>query len=128
MMLVMLMPSLACAMPACSESGQRQAQETKLPCHGNSAQDHHEKKKSHTGEARLLKDCAGVDLQTADDSGLKIIGFKKSAASVDMAALTPVFSAQVYARTMAIRGPPPDWPALSEAKPSILFTTQRFRV
>lgn len=126
MMLIMLTPSLVCAMPVCTES--EQAQETKLPCHNNGAQDHHGKKKSHTGETRLLKDCTGVDLQTADGPALKVPEIKKPATSVDIAALVPMLSTQAYAKINAIHGPPPDWPALAQTHPPILLTTQRIRI
>ncbi len=75
----------------------------------------------------FFKDCLHIDLQNADhhadlknpDNGGKTFII----AWIDTAPVVTFDPAGYH----AIRGPPPDWPDLSQTQPSILLTTQRFR-
>ena len=128
MMLVMLMPSLACAMPVCADKAQVTAPEQ--PC-----AEHHPGHDTGNGKdsspppkgINFLIDCMGVDLQTADNATVQKPDIQ--AGPVFAAIIirdVPVVPAPVDHRE--IRGPPPDWPDLLQAQPSILLTTQRFRI
>ena len=64
LMLVMLTPSLACAMPLCDDAVKTVAIEK--PCAGHG--DHHTPGKEEAAtKVALMKDCMGVDLQVVDD-------------------------------------------------------------
>lgn len=128
MMLIMLTPSLACAMPVCADKAQAAA--TEQPC-----AEHHAGHDTGSGKdsssspkgINFLIDCMGVDLQTADSASVQKPDIQ--AGPVFAAVINtdvPVIPAPV--QSSEIRGPPPDWPALSQAQPSILLTTQRFRI
>lgn len=123
LMLVMLTPSLACAMPVCVEEPQAAAFEQ--PCTEHSGNQGTGKKDSD-GKVTLMKDCMGVDLQVADGSAsIKAPDFKKDI-SFDISFVTyPVTSWTVA--VIGNRGPPPNWPKYSETYPSIILTTLRFR-
>lgn len=123
MMLVMLTPSLACAMPVCTDS--KQAVKTEQnPCAGHHSNSQKDESK---GKVRLLIDCMGVNLQAADSN----TDFKKPDTQSDIIvyvlANETLLSQPDYS-VSKIRGPPPDWPSISQTHPSILLTAQRFRV
>lgn len=127
LILLMLTPSLACAMPTCGPKAKESAAAT-LPCaEHHPGHDTGSKKEGGKGKVNLLIDCMGVDMQKADAASLDKLDIKK-----DLIVYTLVTDAAVsqFAPTDAgtIRGPPPDWPALSRTQPSILLTTQRFRI
>lgn len=128
MMLVMLAPSLACAMPVCADEAQAAA--TEQPC-----AEHHAGHDTGSGKdsssppkgINFLIDCMGVDLQTADSASVQKPDIQAG----------PVFAAVINtdvpvipapAQSSEIRGPPPDWPDFLQTQPSILLTTQRFRI
>lgn len=124
LVLIMLTPSLACAMPACAPKAKEVAAVSQ-PC----ADYHpgHESGKKETGKGNLLLDCMGVDLQKADTVSLDKPDLKK-----DFFVYTPTDDPLAGQITLtdagSIRGPPPDWPSLHETQPSILLTTQRLRI
>lgn len=127
LMLVMLMPSLACAMPTCGPKAKESAAAA-LPC-----AEHHpghntgSKKEDGKGKVNLLIDCMGVDMQKADTASLDKPDIKKdSVVYVLVADVSP--SRFLPTSVGTIRGPPPDWPRVSQAQPSILLTTQRLRI
>lgn len=123
-MLIMITPSLACAMPMCADEAQ--AAKAEQPC-ANQVSHHGDKKSGQSGKVSLLVDCMGVDLQKADTANLDKADLKFSFV---VYAVTDETALHFIAHTDAgtIRGPPPDWPALSRTQPSILLTTQRFRI
>lgn len=125
LILLMLMPSLACAMPTCGPKAEESAAAT-LPC-AEHHPGHETDDKKENGKVNLLIDCMGVDMQKADTASLDKLDIKK-----DLIVYTLVADAAVsrFAPTDVgtIRGPPPDWPVLSQTQPSILLTTQRLRI
>lgn len=126
LVLLMLTPSLACAMPTCAPKAKESA--AALPCaehhpgHGTGS-----KKEGGKGNVNLLIDCMGVDMQKADTASLDKPDIKKD---LVIYALVADVSASRFspADVGTIRGPPPDWPAFSQTQPSILLTTQRLRI
>lgn len=124
MMLVMLTPSLACAMPVCADEAQAAA--TEQPC-AEHHPGHESSDKKDTGKVNFLLDCMGVDLQKADTASLDKPDLKADPVIYALAA-DIVTSPLAHADSSTIRGPPPDWSALSRTQPSILLTTQRFRI
>ena len=112
LMVVMLTPSLVCAMPVCMDEAL--AAKAKMPCADHAPHDS-DKKENKSNKLTLMSDCAGVDMQKADTSSWD----KTDETASDFI---------VHRDVGTIRGPPPDWPALSRTQPSILLTTQRFRI
>lgn len=136
MMLVMLTPSLACAMPTCDQAAPREAasipttKTTAPPCAdhtGNHAGDHNDQKAKTGKTLNLLKDCMGVDLQVADGVSLHQPDLQAAPVFI-MAAHHDVPGIGPDARADGIRGPPPDWPAIRALQPALIFSTQRFRI
>lgn len=125
LMLVMLTPSLACAMPVCADPVKAAAAEQ--PCADH--MDHHEgKEQKSSGKVALMKDCTGVELQVADNApSLQKPDLHKDF-SFNLPADVQTVSVWTLSDTTGIRGPPPDWPAYSQVQPSILLTTQRLRI
>lgn len=123
LILLMLMPSLACAMPACVDKTQDAAAEQ--PCAGHGSH-HISFPQSDIKKINLLKDCMGVDLQTADAHALKKPDISQEhffIVTADAHVVTdPTF------HDVVIRGPPPDWPAFNDTRPPLLLTTLRFRI
>lgn len=80
------------------------------------------------GDHIFFKDCSKVDLQTADyPASLKTPDISGKTYTVAWTAIVPAYDFTPSAAN-AIRGPPPDWPAFSQNQPSIILTTQRFRI
>ncbi len=125
LVLVMLTPSLACAMPMCVDEAQ--AAKADRPC-ADHAPHHGDTESTPKGNAGgLMADCMGVDFQTADTASLEKPDVKTS--PVVYALVSEMLSNFIaHTDVGTIRGPPPDWPALSRTQPSILLTTQRFRI
>lgn len=125
-MLVMLTPSLACAMPICADSP-KTPQPGHSPCveHYASPEDT-QKSGDSSDKVNLLIDCMGVDLQTADDQA----DIKKYDVTdiVAYVSADESLASQPDFINSKIRGPPPDWLARSETHPPIILTTQRFRI
>ena len=124
MMLVMLTPSLACAMPVCADEAHAAA--TEQPC-AEHHPGHETSDKRSTGKVNLLLDCMGIDLQKADTASLDKPDLKTDPVVYALAADIGT-SPPAHADSGTIRGPPPDWPALSQTQSSLLLTTQRFRI
>lgn len=124
LILLMLTPSLACAMPVCMGKGTPEMAKTQ-PC-----ADHHatHEKKAPVGKVNLLKDCMGVDFMSADNAPLlKKLELQKDFHFVAVIQ-TDLRQGWVLADAKNIRGPPPDWPGLHQTQPPILLTTQRFLI
>lgn len=121
----MLTPSLACAMPVCADKVE--AVKTQQPCAGHASEHHGSKSEPKGNKAGLMADCMGVDFQKADTASLEKPDLKSD--SVVYALVADVVIAPTpHTDVGTIRGPPPDWPALSQTQPSILLTTQRLRI
>lgn len=127
LILLMLTPSLACAMPACEAKAEGSAVAS-LPCAEHHSGRNSDNKDEESGKVNLLIDCMGVDMQKADTA----TNLNKSDVKNDF--ITYPLVADIAANrflpadTGVIRGPPPDWPTLSQTQPSILLTTRRIRV
>lgn len=109
--LLILMPGLVCAMPSCQDGI------GKSPC------PHHTAKGAAV--PMLMQDCTKADLQKSPDIGVKKPDLLNQIFTV--AAATIAVDDFSVAAVRSIHGPPPDWPTLSQTKPSIILTTQRFR-
>jgi hypothetical protein len=127
LIILMLTPSLACAMPTCGPKAKESAAAA-LPCaEHHSGHDTGSKKEGGKGKVNLLIDCMGVDMQKADTASLDKPDIKKDL--VIYALVADVSASRFSAADVGtIRGPPPDWPAFSQTQPSILLTTQRLRI
>lgn len=122
-MFLMLMPSLACAMPLCA--GGKQAETMHQPCANH--QTGHHKGKKETGKINLLVNCMGVDMQQADMTRISKPDLKTD--FVVYVPVTDIVSHQIaHTGAGSIRAPPPDWPDLYETQPSLILTTQRLRI
>ncbi|MCE7887920.1 MAG: hypothetical protein DYH13_10530 [Alphaproteobacteria bacterium PRO2] len=122
---LMLTPSLACAMPVCFDKAE--AVKANQPCAGHASEHHGDKSEPKSKKAGLMADCMGVDFQKADTASFEKPDLKSDSIHFIMAdglALNNVS----HTDAGTIRGPPPDWPALSQTQPSILLTTQRLRI
>ncbi|MCM2344118.1 MAG: hypothetical protein NDJ24_06110 [Alphaproteobacteria bacterium] len=122
LMLVMLTPSLACAMPTCADEKQTtRSQQT--PC-----AEHRPDSKSDKAndQIKLLIDCMGVDLQVA----YSVDGYSPDLKNAPLvyAVVDQALFSQVDYTSANIRGPPPDWHYRSGTNPPIILTTQRFRI
>lgn len=123
LMLVMLTPSLACAMPTCAD-GEQTAKIEHKPC-----AEHHSgsQKDGSKDKVRLLIDCMGVDLQVTDSQAdLKTPDIHHDVIIYTL--IDDVLLSQPDYTGSRIRGPPPDWYAQSQTHPPIILTTQRFRI
>lgn len=122
LMLIMLTPSLACAMPSCSD-GQKTVSTAQQPC-----AEHHSGPGDDKGgdTLNLLIDCMGVDLQTADTPA----DLKKPDLKTAVLVLMPVDDVMVsrWSPDVNTRGSPPDGLWRSRTQPPLLLTTQRFRI
>jgi hypothetical protein len=126
LMLVMLTPGLACGPFMGMDKAQAaQPMQGMEDCPGMGNMDGAQKT-SKDESPMFFKDCLHVDLQSADHhADLK----KPDTGKTFFIAWVDIVSSYVFTPSdfHAIRGPPPDWPDLSETQPSILLTTQRFR-
>lgn len=128
LMLIMLTPSLACAMPVCAEPTQaaKPMAMSEIPCHGMQHYEDKTEKKSSSG--MLMKDCMGLELQVADNGPV----IHKPDISKDAPAILSLNTEPLTLWTLAeateIRGPPPNWPSHFQTQPSIILTTQRLRI
>jgi hypothetical protein len=120
LMILMLTPGLACAMPSCVHHEEVQASSDK-PCH-----DEAEQSEKHHGPITNA-DCAKTDLQNVAD---QVVKKSDLPGTVFIPAVTETAAPQQpqLANNSKIRGPPPDWPGLSETSPPVLLTTQRIRL
>ncbi|MCL4678652.1 MAG: hypothetical protein KJ017_08685 [Alphaproteobacteria bacterium] len=114
------MPSMVCAMSICSHA------RYKLPsCHTSTSDSSKEHKAPE--KVMLLIDCMGVDMQKADTASIDKPDLKKEFVVYALADDAPVIQVS-HTDEGTIRGPPPDWPNLHETQPSLILTTQRFRI
>ncbi len=128
LMLIMLTPSLACAMPVCAEPA-KAAVTAKMPCGDHMNMEHHgDKKEKKSSSGMLMKDCMGLELQVADNGPV----IHKPDVTKDLPIVMAFNVEPVHVWTVGdisgIRGPPPDWPSHFQTQPSIILTTQRLRI
>lgn len=125
--LLMLTPGLACG-PFMAATKALAAQPTAMAdmpdCKGMGMDG---PKKQSGDEHTFFKDCSKTDLFSADHAGLQSPDLD---GKVIFTAWTDIVPMHVFspASVHSIRGPPPDWPDISQTRPSILLTTQRLRV
>lgn len=123
LVVLMITPSLACAMPTCADRTGSMTQ-VEQPC-----ADHHsnnQDSKKDTNQVNLLLDCMSVDLQKADSISvdkpdLEIDQVSYALYSETLASLT------ILSNIDTIRGPPNRASLPLKALP-IFMTTQRFRI
>jgi hypothetical protein len=123
---LMLTPSLACAMPVCFDKAE--AAKANQPCAGHASEHHGDKSEPKGKKAGLMADCMGVDFQKADTASLEKPDLKSDSVVYMAGGTDVVIEPMAHTDAGTIRGPPPDWPALSQTQPSILLTTQRLRI
>ena len=120
LILVMLMPSLACAMPTCVGETEMMMEQ---PCAEHNVS---QSEDSQTDSVNLLIDCMGVDLQKTDTTSLTTPDLKKI--DVGYAINADLLNLQsALHETKDIRGPPSESKATGFDAP-IFLTTQRFRI
>jgi hypothetical protein len=125
MLLLVVTPSLACAMPVCSNKAG--ATQSGHPCADHASDHHGDESQSNGKKAGLLADCMGVDFQKATATNIDKPDLKTD--FIVYALIDEVLTDQfLYNDKIHIRGPPPDWPDHSQTQPSILLTTLRFRI
>lgn len=131
LMLLMLTPGLVCG--PFMAAGEAQAAVTQMPdmpdCHGmemgNKETGNKKSSGGHYG-TMLFKDCAKVDLYSADHIGLKKPDMGKSLFTAWADA--PAQPAFVPAASHAIRGPPFDARPIHINNHDLYLTTQRLRI
>ena len=127
LILLMLMPGLACGQWMCMKKAQaaepqtHQAASQEMPCHKTKADSQSD------GNANLMfmKDCAKSDLFKSDtQTSVKKPDMGKTFffALADAPALRPALAASDY----TIRGPPLDWPDVTQTDTPIILKTLRF--
>jgi hypothetical protein len=123
LMLVMLTPSLVCAMPVCLDKP-KEAVTAETPCmeHAKDSQQSNTSKKTHVD---FMQDCAGVDFQTASAPSIEKLDVVKFA--FDVTASLPT-NHQWMNAAYGLRGPPPRFSNALEAYPPVFLTTQRIRI
>lgn len=130
LLLLMLMPSMACAMPVCAKEKQVQAAQS-LPCHGHEntqvKPDAHNQNKT-SGAVKFLKDCMGVDFQVAADSPAPKQPGLSSLVDWAMPFVVPMPAFSASDKVAAVCGPPPDWPDIHSGHTPVYLTTQRLRI
>lgn len=128
LMLLMLTPSMVCAMPICAQPARAVKLMTmsEMPCHD---MDHHgDKAEKKSNSSMLMKDCMGLELQVADNGPVIHKPDLSKDVPVILAFNVQPVSVWTSGNVSSIRGPPPDWPSYSQTKPSIILTTQRLRI
>jgi hypothetical protein len=123
LMILMLTPGLACG-PILGVAKAQAAQASMPGCKGMGMDS---QKKAPDGDHVFFKDCMKIDLYSASHVSLKVPDLGGKVFFIAWAIATPDYGFKPAAYH-AIRGPPPDWPGISETQPSILLTTQRLRV
>lgn len=108
-------------MPICMDEAL--AAKAEMPC----ADHHGAKKEGKSNKLTFMSDCTGVDMHKADTASLDKPDLKSDSV-VYVLADNARFDWLLHKSPRFIRGPPPDWPALSQTHTPILLTTQRLRI
>lgn len=121
LMLVMLTPGLVCG--PFMGMDKAQAMQGMEDCPGMGLAD---QEQAPDSDHIFFKDCSKTDLFSAGHASLEKPDLGGKVFFMAWADIVPayVFSPADF---HTIRGPPPEWPDLSQTQPSILLTTQRFR-
>lgn len=121
---LILTPSLACAMPVCAPEKQQQIIHEHCT---DGFVSYQAREKTQNGKVKFLLDCMGVDMQKADTASIDKPDLKTDFVVYVLA--TDIVTSQItHTDADSIRGPPPDWPSAPETQPSLILTTQRFRI
>ncbi|MCC6597552.1 MAG: hypothetical protein IT559_02035 [Alphaproteobacteria bacterium] len=120
----MLTPSLACAMPVCADDSRAEMTASQPCAEHHSGQD---SAKIKSDKVNLILDCMGVDLQKVDTASVDKPNLKTHFV-VYTPAKAVIVQPVTHINAAIIRGPPPNRFLLSQSEPSILLTTQRFRI
>ncbi|MBI2234080.1 MAG: hypothetical protein HYU57_03620 [Micavibrio aeruginosavorus] len=121
--LVMLTPSLACAMPVCDDALPVIAADH--PCPGHRQQD--SKGETPHSKITLMKDCMKVELQAAD--AVLVAAPDMQVDPLFIAPAPPaVITAVAHGESAGNRGPPPDRTPPPASRPDLLLSTQRLRI
>lgn len=123
LILVMLTPGLACGPFMGMAKAQAAQPMMDMPDCKGMGMDGPEKS---SDERVFFKDCSKTDLFSADQASLQKPDIDGKVFFTILVDAAPVYIFNP-ADTHSIRGPPPDWPDVSQTQPSILLTTQRFR-
>ncbi len=124
LLLLILTPSLACAMPTCADDKQ-QVEAKNQPCADRHSE--HGKDNKDSSTVNFVVDCMGVDMQLADTTSLDKPDFKTDVVIYAFAA-DVLNNPLIQTKADTIRGPPPDLLSRYETQPSIILTTQRYRI
>ncbi|MBI3441765.1 MAG: hypothetical protein HY052_08220 [Proteobacteria bacterium] len=92
--------------------------------HHHSGDEHHH----DAHDTGFKQDCSGTDLQLPQQVSVNAHNLKNSLHLDHVLADQQLAWTPVLASSSSIRGPPPNWPGLSQTHPSILLTTQRFLI
>jgi hypothetical protein len=117
--LLVFLPSLACAMPVCSMS---QPVDSQVPCH-----DQKENDQASLDKLMILQDCMGIDFQIAKKAPDFEMKDKGKITFDQVAAIVYTNNRSILASKIPPRAPPLSRNAL-QFEPSIVLTTQRFRI
>lgn len=128
LILLMLTPGLACGQFMCMKKAQAAEPQThkiassqEMPCHKTTA----DAQSDDSANPMFMKDCSKSDLFKSDtQANVKKpdIGKTFVFAMADAPVLPPVSVSGGY----AIRGPPPDWPDVTQTDTPIILKTLRF--
>jgi len=116
---LVLLPSLACAMPVCSMS---QPVDSQMPCHDQMNSDQIDLAKLMT-----LQDCMGVDFQVAESGPNLGLNDKSKNTFDQVAVIVDTNNWSILASKSPPRAPPLKRISL-QFEPSIILSTQRFRI
>lgn len=116
--LAVFVPTLMCGMSLCASHAQAK---TPLPCH----------EKNDGGEPKapmFMQDCMNIDLQTVNDNDVFVLNSNHKIDDIVYALAEDVlYSSFDSVNQNNIRGPPdPDY--IRSAPPSLIMSTQRFRI
>lgn len=124
LVLLMLTPSLVCAMPMCAGKSGKTATAS-VPCAGHHGE--HDTKPARE-KLRFVQDCMGVDLTSADNAPVLKAPDLARVAALIIPAASFLAAQAIPVDKHHIRGPPPDWPEPHQTQPSVLLITQRLLI
>ena len=116
---LVLLPSLACAMPACSVS---QPIDLPVPCHGQVDGD-----EISLDGFMILQACMDIDFQVAEKTSIFSVNDKTGDPFGSLAVIADTSQRFILASQIRSREPPSRRLSF-HFKPSVILTTQRFRI
>lgn len=120
MMLVMLTPSLVCAMPVCADASNTVKAEK--PCTGHGE---HRSDKNKAKQVNFMQDCTGVDFQLASSPAIEKPDVLKA---LFLTVFVLPTQQQSVNNVSVVRGPPLYIARLAETYPPVYLNTQRLRI